>query len=64
MLMANTPPLVVLRDEPTAANPWRRIPHRVDQPLWIALFGRPRTPSSIPSPGQRPHDRPQQRQTR
>lgn len=49
-------PLVITRDDPTAANPNRRLHHRVDQDLWFAVFGRYRQPSPVPSPGQRPHE--------
>ena len=54
--MVNPEQLIVLRPEPTAANPWRQVPHRVDQTVWIALFGRYRQPSTTSSPGQRPND--------
>jgi len=58
--MASHEPLVVLRDLPTATNPWRRIPHRVDQQLWLTLFGRHRTATRLSTPGQRPYDRSKQ----
>jgi hypothetical protein len=57
--MTNPPIVVITRHTPTAANPTRQQRHHVDQSLWLALFDRYRQPSTIPTPGQRPHEQPQ-----
>ena len=54
--MSSPPRLVVTRQEPSAEDPDHRVFHRVDQSVWFALFGRYRTASTTPSPGQRPYD--------
>lgn len=61
MSMSAASPLLIVRETPTAANPNRRVLHRVNQSLWLALFGRPRTLPPSPLAGQRPHDTSQSR---